>query len=137
MSRETTDDLLEISSRHRVNGMICSNLTKRFEISEINDPIPPHGGLSGKVVYPKAMDLLTYMYKKAGGKFTFIYCGGVFSADDAYKAIRQGATLIQMITGMIYEGPQVISEINRGLVERLNRDGFNSLDEVVGIDNRV
>ena len=90
------------------------------------------------------------MYKKArlpspagsanggqvGNKFVFVFVGGVFSADDAYRAIRQGATLIQLITGMIFEGPQVISEINRGLVERMNRDGFKNISDVVGFDNK-
>jgi dihydroorotate dehydrogenase len=136
MSRESIDDFLEISSRHRIHGIICSNLTKRFEQSEIVDAIPPHGGLSGKVLYPKAMELLTYMYRKTHGKFVFVFCGGVFSVDDAYKAIRRGASLVQLITGMIFEGPQVISEINRGLAEKMSEDGFNDLTEVIGIDNR-
>jgi dihydroorotate dehydrogenase len=70
-----------------------------------------------------------------GNKYIFIFVGGVFSADDAYKVIRQGASLVEIITGMIFEGPQVVSEINRGLVERIKRDGFKNISEVVGVDN--
>src|SRR3989344_6584874 len=136
MSHEEIDVFLEISGRHRVHGIICSNLTKKVDPAKIKDPLTPYGGLSGKLVFPKALDLLSYMYKKSGNKFIFIFCGGVFSADDAYKAIRQGATLVELITGMIFEGPQLIGEINRGLMERITRDGFKNISEAVGVDNR-
>lgn len=136
MSHAEIDVFLEISGKHRVHGIICSNLTKKFDASQIKDKIPPHGGLSGKLVYPKALDLLSYMYKKVGDKFVFVFCGGVFNADDAYKVIRQGATLVELITGMIFEGPQVISEINLGLANMLTRDGFKNISEAVGIDNK-
>ena len=136
MSFEEIDKFLEISGRHRVYGIVCSNLTKKIDASKIKDKMPPHGGLSGKLVYPKALNLLSYMYKKVGGKYFFVFCGGVFSAEDAYKAIRQGATLVQMITGMIFEGPQVIGEIYRGLVELLEKDGFKNIAEAVGVDNK-
>ncbi|MEI6843032.1 MAG: quinone-dependent dihydroorotate dehydrogenase [bacterium] len=135
MSKEAIDEFLRISREHKVDGIICSNLTKRFEQKDVLDPIPPHGGLSGKMVFPKAMDLLSYMYKKEPTKFVYVFCGGIFSADDAYMAIRNGATLIQMITGMIFEGPQLISEINRGLSEKLSRDGFKNVSEAIGVDN--
>jgi dihydroorotate dehydrogenase len=136
MSKDEIDQFLTITKKHNVQGIICSNLTKKFTQSEILDPLPPRGGLSGKVVFPKAMDLLIYMYKKEPTAFVYVFCGGVFSADDAYRAIRQGATLIQMITGMIFEGPEIISEINRGLAERLQRDGFASIPDAIGADNR-
>ena len=135
MSHMDVDNFLEISSRHRIHGIVCSNLTKNTHPDEIKAKMPPHGGLSGKLVFPKALDLLTHMYKKVGNKYIFIFVGGVFSADDAYKVIRQGASLVEIITGMIFEGPQVVSEINRGLVERIKRDGFKNISEVVGVDN--
>ena len=136
MSHEDIDRFLAITGRHRIHGIICSNLTKKFEGKELADPLPPHGGLSGKVVFPYAMDLLSYMYRQVGNKYVFIFCGGVFSADDAYQVIGQGASLVQLITGMIFEGPQVISEINRGLVAKLKHDGFSNLSEAIGIHNR-
>lgn len=58
--------------------------------------------------------------------------GGIFSAEDAYEKIRRGATLVQLITGMIYEGPQLIGQINEGLVELLKRDGYEKVSEAVG-----
>lgn len=135
MDHNAIDKFLEITIRHRISGIVCSNLVKKYEQKDLKDPMPPHGGLSGKIVFPRAMDLLSYMYKKEPKKFIYIFCGGIFSPDDAYQAIRQGATLIQMITGMIYEGPQIISEINRGLALKLTRDGFKNINEAIGVDN--
>ena len=61
--------------------------------------------------------------------------GGVFNGKDAYEKIRKGATLVQLITGMIYEGPQLIGEINRDLVEFLKKDGYKHISEAVGADH--
>jgi dihydroorotate dehydrogenase len=58
--------------------------------------------------------------------------GGVFNAKDAYEKIKAGASLIELITGMIYEGPQTISSINMGLVKLLKKDGFKNISEAVG-----
>ena len=60
--------------------------------------------------------------------------GGVFSAEDAYTKIRSGANLIQLVTALMFEGPQVIGQINRGLVKLLERDGFSNVAEAVGVD---
>ncbi len=136
MTHLEIDEFLNTSSKHRVHGIICSNLSKKYHLKEIKDPQPPHGGLSGKVVFPKALDLLSYMYRKVGNKYIFVFCGGVFSAHDAYKAIKQGASLVQLITGMIFEGPQLISDINLGLVKMLKADGYKNISEAVGVANR-
>ena len=61
-----------------------------------------------------------------------IGCGGVFSAEDAYEKIKLGASLVQLITGMIYNGPGFIKEINKGLISLLKRDGYNNIKEVIG-----
>ena len=58
--------------------------------------------------------------------------GGVFSAEDAYEKIKRGASLVQLITGMIYEGPQLIGDINRGLVEMFTADGHENISDAVG-----
>lgn len=118
--------LAEVALAHHIDGLITSNLTKQHAYGD--------GGLSGKAVEEKSIAHLTYLRKTFGNKFILIACGGVFSAEDAYKRIRLGASLIQLITGMIFEGPQRIGEINRGLVERLKRDGFDSITDAIGVD---
>ena len=60
--------------------------------------------------------------------------GGIAGPDEAYARIRAGASLLQIYTALIYEGPEVISRILRGLAERLRRDGFNSVGEAIGVD---
>jgi len=74
------------------------------------------------------------IYQRTRGKYIIIGCGGIFSAEDAYKKIKAGASLVELITGMIFKGPQMISEINRGLMFLLKRDGFHHLTEAVGTE---
>ena len=129
------DDVLEVCETHRVDGYVCSNLTKKRENHKIVDAeVPEKGGLSGKVVQHLANDLIAHIYKRVGGKKVIIGVGGIFSAEDAYEKIKHGASLIQLITGMIYVGPSVISEINLGLEKLLKRDGYKSIAEAVGTD---
>lgn len=129
------DGIIETSQRHGITGFICTNLTKRRDGGQIRDlEIPPKGGISGKVVEADSNRVLRYVFKKTEGKMPLIGVGGIFTAEDAYKKIRLGASLVSLITGMIFEGPQVIGEINRGLVRLLQRDGFSSIAEAVGVD---
>lgn len=132
------DALLEVLSSHRVDGIICANLTKKkADNLKIFDEKPRiKGGLSGKVVQDASDELLSYIYKKAGERFILIGCGGIFNADDAYKKIRLGASLVQMMTGLIFEGPQVVGQINQDIAKFLKRDGFKSIEEAIGVDNR-
>lgn len=137
LSDAELDALLEVARAHRVHGIICTNLTKKRDGEKILDEnVPEKGGLSGKVVQELSDKMLAYIYKKEGQRFVLVGCGGVFNAEDAYKKIRLGATLVQMITGMIFEGPQVISEINQGIVKLLKRDGFTSIKDAIGADNK-
>jgi len=97
--------------------------------------VPENGGLSGVPVRELSDKLLAYLYKKVGHRFVLIGCGGIFSAKDAYRKIRLGASSLQLITGMIYLGPQLVGDINRELAALLKRDGFKSVSEAVGVDN--
>ena len=132
---EEIDAIIGVAKRHRVTGFVCSNLTKNRDNKKIIDGVVPEkGGMSGKVVEDLSNDLIRYCYRATKGAMVIIGCGGVFSAGDAYKKIKAGASLVQMITGMIFEGPQVISQINRGLVALLERDGFENISQAKGSD---
>ena len=127
LDKNKIDKIIKISNRHKIiSGFICSNLTKRG--------LAKSGGFSGKIVSDKSNELLAYVYKKTKGKYLLIGVGGIFSAEDAYKKIKLGASLVQIITGMIYEGPSLISEINQGIVRLLKKDGYNGISEAVGAD---
>ncbi|PIZ92909.1 MAG: quinone-dependent dihydroorotate dehydrogenase, partial [Candidatus Magasanikbacteria bacterium CG_4_10_14_0_2_um_filter_41_31] len=125
LTHEHLDQIVELSKTYSIDGFICTNLKK--EAGE-------KGGLSGKSVASLSDDMIAYIYKKVGKKKVIIGCGGIFSGEDAYRKIRKGATLVQLITGMIYEGPQLISEINRDLVKVLKKDGFSHISEAIGKD---
>jgi len=135
LSIPETDAILEVVHTHRVHGIICVNLTKKRDNPKILDKnLSVNGGVSGKPVQDSSDALLKYISSKEGKKYVLVGVGGIFTAEDAYKKIRLGASLVQMITGMIFEGPQTVSEINRGLVRLLKKDGFKNISEAVGAD---
>ena len=121
-----------------VKGIIIGNLLKdkksrlldKQEVSRF-----PIGSFSGKPCEPRSNELIKLTYKKYENKLVIIGCGGVFNGEDAYKKIKLGASLIQLITGMIYQGPQLISQINIELEELLEKDGYKNIGEAVGKDN--
>ena len=94
------------------------------------------GGLSGGPLREAANDTCRLLSKQFGLRTPIIGVGGMFTADDVYQRIRAGATLVQLYTGLIYEGPGAVSQIVRGLAERLERDGFSNVGEAVGADVR-
>ena len=145
LSRTEIDAILDVIHRHRIDGIVSTNLTKKRDNPKIkakimDENLPKVGGISGKVVKEMSDETLAYLFKKEserkeGKKLVLIASGGVFTAEDAYIKIRLGASLVQMITGMIFEGPQVISEINRGLVDLLKKDGFTNISQAIGVDD--
>lgn len=135
LTSQEIDLILAVCARHKVDGFICTNLTKNRDNAKIVDKVVPEkGGISGKVVEGMSDDLIAHVYKKTGGKKIIVGVGGVFSAEDAYSKIRLGANLVQLITGMVFEGPSLISRINLGLVDLLKRDGYKHISEAVGVD---
>lgn len=129
------DALVRVMDRHRVHGVVIANLTKRRDRAEIDQTEIERvgrGGISGKPTYKASNALIAHLFRTTGSRFVIVGSGGVFSAEDAYEKIRCGASLIQLITGMIFEGPQLIGEINRGIVDLLQRDGYAHVGEAVG-----
>ncbi len=134
------DELVAVADRHRVHGFVLSNLTKKRDREEIKQHEIQgidKGGISGKPTAAASNALIAHLFKATNGRYIIVGCGGVFSAEDAYEKIRQGATLIQLITGMIFEGPQLIGEMNRGLVRLLQRDGYKNIKEAIGAAHRT
>ncbi len=138
LSEKELDDILDVVSKHKVSGFVCTNLTKKREGNSkiLDENVPMVGGLSGKVVEDISNKFIADVYRKTRGKYIIIGVGGIFTAEDAYKKIRLGATLLELITGMIFNGPQSISEINLGLVKLLRRDRFRNISEAIGADNQ-
>lgn len=138
ISDEKLIELLKVIRQHQITGIIIGNLTKKRQNPAVWQvearKLPAHGGLSGKPTQKLSDHLIKLAYQTAGNELMIIGCGGIFSAKDAYRKIRNGASVLQLITGMIYGGPQVIGQINRDLVKLLKRDGFTHLSEAIGVD---
>lgn len=127
LAEDQLNGILALGNKYPVDGFICTNLTK---VNRFNHE--GKGGFSGKAVEELSNQMIAKVYKYYGGKKIIIGCGGVFSAEDAYKKIKLGASLVQLITGMIFQGPQLISEINQGLVKLLQADGYKNISEAIG-----
>ncbi len=141
LSINETKKLCDVAVKHKVDGLIFGNLTKnrnnplldKREVSRLSEY---KGAFSGLPTNELSNNLIKFAYKNYGNRFVIIGCGGVFSCFDAYKKIKLGASLVQLITGMIYNGPSIIGEINEGLIKLLKRDGYKNISEAVGVDNR-
>ena len=134
--RETLN-LLEVISKYKIAGVIIGNLQKnRKDPSFVKEEVKKWkvGNFSGKPTFNRSNELIRIAYKKFGKKLIIIGCGGIFSADDAYTKIKLGASLVQLITGMIYQGPQLIAQMNLELIDKLKSDGIKNIKEAVGVD---
>ena len=117
------EELITVASQTKfICGLIFSNLAKTTAM----------GNISGKPVQEKSNEWLARAYKLHGDRFILIGVGGVFTAEDAYKKILLGASLIQLITGMVYMGPQLIGQINKSLTKLLTHDGYKNIREAIG-----
>lgn len=140
-SIEDTFALCEIAKEFKfIKGFIFSNLVKNrnnnlLDKEELKKFENRKGNFSGKPTENLSNNLIAEVYKKYKNenRFIIIGCGGVFEAIDAYEKIKRGASLIQMITGMIYEGPSQIGNINKRLSELIKKDSYKNISEVVGI----
>lgn len=132
------DALLEVIDRHRVTGVTIGNLMKDRNKVKLQDKLPDDvkGNLSGRPTKDLTTELVRRTYQRYGKTLVVIGVGGIMSAEDAYEKIRAGASLVALITGLIYEGPQLVGDINRGLVRLLKRDGFASIAEAVGTETK-
>lgn len=126
--------LLKVVVKHKIDGVIIGNLNKDYKDSSIKDTIPDYmkGGISGRPTFELSNKLISATYQNYHAKLVIVGVGGVFSAEDAYEKIKLGASLVSLITGMIYEGPQLIGQINKELVEMLKKDGYKNVSEAVG-----
>jgi len=116
-------------------GIIATNTTtSRAGLTTVGAVTAEAGGLSGAPLRRAAHDACTTIFRHFRGRVPIIGVGGIFDADAAYARIRAGASLVQIYTAFIYEGPGLVSRLNAGLLERLERDGLSSIADAVGID---
>ncbi len=114
-------------------GVIATNTTIDYSLVPGARPI---GGLSGGVLRERSFELLCELAAELGDRAVLVSVGGIDSAAEAYRRIRAGATLVQLYTAMVFEGPGVARRINDGLVELLAADGLTSVSDAVGVERR-
>jgi len=115
-----------------VDGMILTNTTLERPTFLPEEFRAEMGGLSGPVLQDKSCDLIKLFYTETDGKLPIIGAGGVSDAQSAYDKIKAGASLVQLYTALIYQGPSVVNKINKGLAELLKADGFSNIGEAIG-----
>lgn len=132
------DELLKAVVKHNIKGVTISNLAKNRSKLKLLDPLPDEvkGNLSGKPTWELSNTLIAKTYQKYGDKLLIIGVGGIFNAEDAYTKIKLGASMIELITGMIFEGPQLIGQINHDLCMLLANDGYKNISQAIGVDNK-
>ncbi|MGQ9734067.1 MAG: quinone-dependent dihydroorotate dehydrogenase [Candidatus Bipolaricaulia bacterium] len=132
-SEAELDRLLGVAQGY-VDGFIAVNTTTSRAGLSTRDPrlISQEGGLSGLPLRKRATEIVAYLYRRTGGKLPIIGVGGIFTALDAFEKICAGASLVQVYTGLVYEGPGIVRKINRGLVRLLETHGYESIAEAIG-----
>jgi dihydroorotate dehydrogenase len=111
------DDIIDIVAETKIAGVIATNTTlSREGLSHANKT--ETGGLSGKPLTNRATEVIAYLHKKSSGAFPIIGVGGIHSAQDALDKLKAGASLVQLYTGFVYEGPGLIKKINQAILNQ-------------------
>nr|UXE44767.1 dihydroorotate dehydrogenase (quinone) [uncultured bacterium] len=135
LALEAIDEILELALARGVAGIVATNTT--VARPETKDPETQRvyseaGGLSGRPLRQRSTEVIRHIYRQTRGRLPIVGVGGIFNADDAWEKITAGASLIQIYTALVYEGPSVAKSIVRGLLERMKKAGLNKLSEAVG-----
>ena len=128
------DDIVAVCRELRMDGIIVGNTTLSRPPSLRSTRREETGGLSGAPLTALATEALRRTAQRVEGQFPLVGCGGVGSGADAYAKIRAGASLVQLYTAMVFDGPPLIRRIKDELAALLARDGFATVAEAVGSD---
>jgi dihydroorotate dehydrogenase len=135
LTSEDMTDIAAVALQSGIDGIIATNTTVSRPDSLADGQRGETGGLSGRPLLALSNTVLAEMYRLTGGRLPLIGVGGVASGADAYAKIRAGASLVQLYSAMVFEGPHLADRIRRELAALLRRDGFASVAEAVGADS--
>jgi dihydroorotate dehydrogenase len=132
---QALDDIATVVQASGIEGLIVSNTTiARPSLKSAH--AGEAGGLSGEPLFAPSTEILRQMRLRLGTAVTLVGVGGISSGADAYAKIRAGASLLQLYSALVFEGPGLVTRIKRELLDLLTRDGFTSLSQAVGADIR-
>ncbi|NJR38082.1 MAG: quinone-dependent dihydroorotate dehydrogenase [Leptolyngbyaceae cyanobacterium CSU_1_4] len=133
--------VIQLAKSHRLAGMIATNTTIRRDhlktqvIATTGNSVNEEaGGISGAPLRARSTEVIRFIYQQTGGTLPIIGVGGIFTADDAWEKITAGASLIQVYTGWIYEGPGMVPQILKGLVQKIEEQGLQNIGEAIGVE---
>ncbi|HEX9702337.1 MAG TPA: quinone-dependent dihydroorotate dehydrogenase [Rhodospirillales bacterium] len=129
-------DIAAVALDKKLDGLIATNTTVERPAALRGAGRGETGGLSGRPLFEPSTRVLADFYDLTGGRLPLIGVGGVGSGAQAYAKIRAGASLVQLYTALVYEGPGLVNRIKRELADCLARDGFTSVTDAVGADRR-
>ena len=136
-------DILNLATSYNLAGVIATNTTIRRDglntdvLKETGRSIKNEaGGISGLPVKQRATEVIRFIYQETDGKLPIIGVGGIFNADDAWDKIVAGASILQVYTGWIYEGPWMVKQVLSGLLAKLNELGLDNISDAVGLAHR-
>ncbi|MDF1875853.1 quinone-dependent dihydroorotate dehydrogenase [Sulfurimonas sp. SAG-AH-194-I05] len=133
MTQEDAVTLTKMAVACGADGIIATNTT--IDYSLVKNP-KDIGGLSGAVLKEKSFKIFEAIAKELYGKTILISVGGIDSAEEAYKRIKAGANLVQILSGLIFHGPDMIMNVNKGLIELLKADGYDNITQAIGADRK-
>ncbi|MDJ0597441.1 MAG: quinone-dependent dihydroorotate dehydrogenase [Crocosphaera sp.] len=133
--------IIKLAKTYELAGIIATNTTIKREglktkiLEKTGHPIEEEaGGISGQPVRQRSTEVIRFIYEQTQGTLPIIGVGGIFTAEDAWEKITAGASLLQLYTGWIYQGPWCIRHINQGLINRLEQYKLAHISEAVGLD---
>eukprot|EP00455_Lapot_gusevi_P009602 TRINITY_DN1430_c0_g1_i1.p1 TRINITY_DN1430_c0_g1~~TRINITY_DN1430_c0_g1_i1.p1 ORF type:complete len:435 (+),score=145.10 TRINITY_DN1430_c0_g1_i1:70-1374(+) len=130
-------DIADVCLEVGIDGLIVSNTTISRPPTLMSENKAQTGGLSGAPLKNLSLQVLQDMYQLTAGRIPLVAAGGIFTAQDAYQRIRNGASLIQLYSALSLEGPYIVSKMRQELAALLKKDGFKSAQEAVGVDNPI
>ena len=137
LSFEALDEILELAAPRGIAGIVATNTTISRPTAadpDVQRVYGETGGLSGRPLRARSTEVIRHLYRQTRGTLPIIGVGGVFNAADAWEKIAAGASLVQVYTGLVYEGPAICQGIVTGLIERLEAKGINKLRSAVGCE---
>lgn len=141
---EDIDDILDLAQQYQLAGIIATNttivkdqlVTKRLDTTG-KLVTEEAGGISGAPVRHRATEVIRYIYQQTRGQLPIVGVGGIFTADDAWEKITAGASLLQVYTGWIYEGPWMVKNILQGLLEKLDEQDLENIQDAIGLNTDI
>ncbi|WP_413167293.1 quinone-dependent dihydroorotate dehydrogenase [Capilliphycus salinus ALCB114379] len=144
LENEAICDIIELAGTYQLAGIIATNTTISREglttqkIAKTGKFVSEEaGGISGKPLQKRSTEVIRLIWQKTRGQLPIIGVGGIFTALDAWEKITAGASLVQVYTGWVYEGPGMIRNLSTGLLQKLEEQGLESISQAVGLANKT